>query len=69
MCSCSSTTYSGQTQRHLLVRASEHLCITLLTAIFFKTSKKYAIFDHMLLDDHKASFEKFLILLKENNGI
>ena len=67
MCSCCNATYYGQTQRHFFVRASEHLGITPLTGKFVKTPKKSAIFDHMLLDGHKASFNNFSILLKESN--
>ena len=48
------------------MRASEHLGITPLTGKVVKTPKKSAIFN-MLLDGHKASFDNFLILLKENN--
>ena len=40
------------------------LSVTPLTGKFVKSPKKCAIFDHMLLDRHKASF---LILLKEKN--
>ena len=68
MCSCCNATYYGQTQRHFFVRASEHLGITPLTGKFVNTPKKSAIFDHMLLDGHKASFDNFSILLKENNA-
>ena len=68
MCSCCNATYYGQTQRHFFVRASEHLRVTPLTDKFVKTPKKSAIFDHMLLDDHKVSFDNFLILLKEINS-
>ena len=68
MCSCCNATYYGQTQRHFFVRASEHLGITPLTSKFVKRPKKSAIFDHMLLDGNKASFEYFSILLKENNA-
>ena len=39
--------------------------MTSLTGKFVKTSKKLAIFDHMLSDGHKASFGKFSILLME----
>ena len=67
MCGCFNPTYYGQTQRHFFVRASEHLGITPLTGKFVKTPKKSAIFDHMLLDGHKASFDNFSILLKESN--
>ena len=68
MCSCCNATCYGQTQRHFFVRASEHLGVTPLTDKFVKTPKKSAIFDHMLLDDHKVSFDNFLILLKEINS-
>ena len=67
MCNCCNATYYGQTQRHFFVGASEHLGIIPLTGKFVKTPKKSAIFDHMLLDGHKASFENFSILLKESN--
>ena len=67
MCSCCNGTYYGQTQKYFFVRASEHLAIIPLTGKFFKTPKKSAILDHMLLDGHKASFDKFSILLKESN--
>ena len=59
MCSCCNATYCGQTERHFFVRASEHLVITTVTDKFAKTPKKFAIFDHMLLDDHKVSLTIF----------
>ena len=43
------------------------MSITPLTGKFVKTPKKSTIFDHMLLDIHKASFDNFSILLKESN--
>ena len=67
MCGCSNTTYYGQGQRRFTVRASEHLGITPLTVKFVKTHRKSAIFDHMLLDGHEASFDNFPILSKESN--
>ena len=30
--------------------------------------KKSSLFDHMILDDHKASFDNISIFLKENNA-
>ena len=54
MCSCCNGDYYGQTQRHFFVRASD-LNITPLAGKFVKTPKKSSIFDHMLLDGHKAS--------------
>ena len=67
MRTCCNTTYYGQTQRHSFLRTSEHLGITPLTGKFVKTPKKSAIFAHMLLHGHKASFDNFSILFKENN--
>ena len=60
--------YYSQTQRYFSVRTSEHLGITHLTGKFVKTPKKFGIFDHLLLDGHKASFDNFSILLKESNA-
>ena len=68
MCSCCKATHYGQTKRHFFVRDSEHLSITTLTGKFVKMPKKFAIFDHMLLDGHKTSFDNFSILLKESNA-
>ena len=67
MCSCCNATYHCQTERHFFVRASEHLGITPLTGKFVKMPKKSTIFDHMLLDGHKASFDNFSIPLKQSN--
>ena len=50
------------------MKAFEHQIITPLTGRSVKTPKKSAIFDHMLLDGEKASFDNFLILLKESNA-
>ena len=49
-------------------RASQHAGITSLTGKFVKTSQKSAIFDHMLLDGQKASFDNISVLSKENNA-
>ena len=68
MCSCCNATYYGQTQRHVFVRASEHLGITPLTGKFVKKLKKSAIFDQIFVDGHKASFGNFAIFLKESNA-
>ena len=69
MCSCCNATYYGESVRHSFVRASEHLSMTLLTGKRVKNAKKSAIFDHILLKGHDASFEDFTILLKENNKL
>ena len=41
---------------------------TPLTFKFVKMPKKSAIFDHMLLACHKANFDSFSTLLKDNNA-
>ena len=69
MCSYGNATYYDRTQKNFLVTASEGLLITPLTGKFVKRPKKSAIFDHMLLDGHKVSFDNFSILLKESNAI
>ena len=48
--------------KYIFVRASEDLGITPLTGKCVKTPNKSAIFDHMLLDGHKASFDNFVII-------
>ena len=45
----------------------ELLSITPLTGKFVKTPKKSTIFDHMLLDGHKASFDNFSILKRKQS--
>ena len=49
------------------LRTSEHLSITLLNGKFVQIQKKSALFDHMILDGHKASFD-ISLLLKENHA-
>ena len=66
-CSCYSATYYGDLERYFFFRASEHLGMTPLTGKRVKNPKKSAIFDHILLNGHDASFEDFTILLKESN--
>ena len=68
LCRSCNTTYYGQTQRHTFVRACEHLAITLFTGKPVKTLQKTSIFDHMLFEGLRSSFDNFSILLKENNG-
>ena len=67
MCSCCNTTYYGGTKRHLFVKASEHLGITPLTQKRDKNPKKSAIIDHILLEDHNATYDDFSILTTESN--
>ena len=69
MCSCCNATCYRESERHFFVRASEQLGMELLTGKRVRNSKQKvrAIFDHILLNGHDASFEDFTILLKENN--
>ena len=66
-CSCCNAAYYGESERHFFVRASEYLDMTSLAGKQVRNPKKSAIFDHILLNGHDASFEDFTILLKENN--
>ena len=67
MCSCCNATYYGETKRHLVVRASEHLGITPLTQKRVKNPKKSSIIDHILLEGHNAIYGDFSILTTECN--
>ena len=49
---CCNATYCGETERHLFVRASEHLGITPLTQRRVKNPQKSAIMDHILSEGH-----------------
>ena len=66
-CNCCNATYYGQSERHFLFRASEHLGMTTLTGKRVKKPKKSAISDHIFLNGHDVSFEDFTILLTENS--
>ena len=63
-CNCCNATYYGESERHFFVRASEQLGMTPLTGKRVNNSKKSAIFEHILLKSHDASFENFTIVLK-----
>ena len=66
-CSCCNATYFGENERHLFVRASEHLGITPLTQKRVKNPKKSAIMDCILLEGYNATYDDFSILISENN--
>ena len=52
-CSCCNATYYGESERHLFVRVSEHVGVTLMTQKRVKNSKKSAIMDmRWLFDSH-----------------
>ena len=66
-CSCCSAIYYGETERHLFVRTSEHLGITILTQKRVKNPQKSAIMDHILLESHNATYDDFSIFILEHN--
>ena len=67
-CSCCSTNYYDESERHFFVRASEHIGMIPLTGNQVKNSKKSAIFNCILLKGLDASFEdsNFKLHLKES---
>ena len=67
-CSSCNATYYGKTQRHLNIRASEHLGLTPLTGKRVKNPKEPAIIDDILEQGHDANFRDFTILRRETNG-
>ena len=67
-CSCCNATYYGETERHLFVRASEHLGITPLTQKRVKCPKKSAIVEHILMTGHQSSYDNFSIIAFDNNS-
>ena len=60
-------TYYGETERHLFVRASEHLGITSLTQKWVNNPQKSVIMDHILLKGHNATYDNFSILIPEHS--
>ena len=65
MCSSCYRNYYGESERHLFVRASEHLGITPLTGKQVKNPKESA--EHILIKGHDPRLKNFSIFLKENN--
>ena len=66
-CSGCSATYYGKTSRNLLVRCREHLGINKLGQDV-KSSGPSSIKDHIFKTGHKATFEDFSILAKNDNS-
>lgn len=56
-------------RRHFFAGASEHVVIATLAGKFIKTPMKFAIFDHVLLDGHKANFDNFFHTSKRKQCI
>ena len=61
-CSNCNITYYGETERHLKVRAGEHISTSPLTGKRVNNNKKSSVKDHCLLSGHACSFEDFTVL-------
>ena len=59
-CSNCNITYYGETERHLKVRAGEHIK-------YVSVNKKSSVKDHCLLSGHACSFEDFTVLSYESH--
>ena len=59
--------YYSEMDRHLRVRAGEHIGLSLLTFKKCKFSKESAVRDHLLFCDNDPSFEEFSVLGKASS--
>ena len=66
-CGRCSSSYYGETERHLKVRSEEHIGISPLTFKKTKPLKESAIRDYLLNCNNIPSFEEFTILVNANN--
>ena len=66
-CSNCNVTYYGETERHLQIRAGEHLSISALTNKRVNNTKRSAVKDHCLFYNHGGGFEDFSVLTYESN--
>ena len=55
MSSCYNTAYYGESERHFFVKYSENFDMTPLTRKQVKNSRKLAIIEHILLNDHDST--------------
>ena len=61
------TPYYGETDRHLRVKAGEHIGLSPLTFKKCKPSKKSAVRDPQLFYDNEPCFEEFSVLAKASS--
>ena len=61
-CSNCNINYYGKTERHLKVRAGEHISTSPLTRKTGNNNKKSSVKDHCLFSGHLFSFEDFTVL-------
>ena len=68
ICGRCSSSYYDETDRHLRVRAGEHIGLSPLTfKKKCKPSKESAVFDRLLFCDNDPSFEEFSVLAKASS--
>ena len=66
-CSNRNITYYDETERHLKVRAGEHISTSWLTRKRVNNNKKSSVKGHCLLSGHVCSFDNFTILNCESH--
>ena len=66
-CGRCNSSYYGETDSHLRVRAGEHIGLSPLTFKKCKPSKESAVRDHLLFCDNDPSFEEFSVLAKASS--
>ena len=66
-CSNCNITYYSETERHLKVRAGEHISMSPLTGKRVNNNKKSSVKDHCLLSGHVCSFEDFTVINYESH--
>ena len=66
-CGRCNSSYYDETDRHLRLRAGEHIGLSPLTFKKCKPSKESAVRDRLLLCDNDPSFEEFSVLAKASS--
>ena len=66
-CGRCNSSYYAETDRHLRVRAGEHIGLSPLTFKKCKHSNESAVRDHLLFCDNDPSFEEFSVLAKASS--
>ena len=61
-CSNCNITYYGENERHLKLRAGEHISTSPLTGKRVHNNKKSSVKDHCLMSGHMCSFDDFTVL-------
>ena len=66
-CSNCNITYYSETERHLKVRAGEHISTSPLTGKRVHNNKKSSVKDQCLLSGHVCSFDDFIVMNYESH--